>query len=85
MVAAVIIDQNVNDGANLSALINGVLITWITDQPSITGMKRIDKQICSGPAYSNLTLGGNGAAKDDPDITLTAKHNFEGEHQEKGS
>ncbi len=69
MVAGEIIDQNGNDGATLSALMNGVLITWITDPSSSPGMKRMDKQICSGPAYSNLTLGGNYTAKEDPDRT----------------
>jgi hypothetical protein len=53
-----------------------VLISWITNPKSSTGMKRMDKQICSGSSYSNLTLGGNGAAKEDPDTTPSPNKSF---------
>jgi hypothetical protein len=78
VVAAVIIDQNGNDGATVSALMNGVLITWITDPPSSTGMKRMDKQISStriqqlDPPRKPRSNGANGHDA----ITLTAKQIF---------
>jgi hypothetical protein len=72
MVSVVVVeikDQNEDTGAALPTPMNGTPITWISDPQNSNSMQRMDKQTCSGLAYSGLSRDENDDAEEDPNTT----------------